>query len=170
MPENTEVVPRLAYLPQQLSGQDLFAALEAERRLLVACRAAFHRGIRAGQRARELRQLTGLWPLAAGILIGTFAPVLQSMVAARAPWAMSAVFPYVLLAGRPEAGLIREFGQALPALALRAQFPLEGLFAWMLLWRRATFLGVCGQVCCFHALGALQLWILDGGLNRLLAG
>ncbi|MGA2572438.1 MAG: hypothetical protein ABSF23_18170 [Terracidiphilus sp.] len=170
MPENTEVAPRLAFLPLQLSGPEFYAALEAERRLLMAYLAAFYRGLRAERRAQELRQLAGLWPLAAGLLIGAFAPALQSIVAARAPWAMTAVFPFFLLAGRPEFGVLGEFARTLPAVMLRAQFPLEGLFAWSFLRYRVTVSGVFGQVFCFHALGALNLWLLNGGLNRILAG
>jgi hypothetical protein len=170
MPDNAEVAPSPAFVPLQLSGRELSAALEAERRVLMAYLAAFHRGLQAERRARELRLLASLWPVAAGLLLGVFAPTLKAIVASRAPWAMTAVFPFFILSGRPEVRVLGEFARTLPALVLHAQFPLEGLFAWTFLRYRVTVFGVSGQVLCFHFLGAFQLWLLNGGLNRILAG
>ena len=51
---------------------------------------------------------------------------------------------------------------------LYAQFPLEGLFVRMILKRRVTVPGVCGQVSGFHILALLQLWLLSGALQQFL--
>ena len=165
-----EVAPLPAILPQPLKGLELRAALEAERRALMSRLAAFYKELRAQRRAQKLRQTANLWPLGAGLLLGALAPALMNLVASSAPWTMTVVFPFFILAGRPEAGILGHFAQSHPALVLYAQFPLDGFFAWVFLRHRANVSEVCLQICCFHALGALDLWLLNGGLNRILAG
>ena len=98
MPQNAEVTLTPAFVPLQLSGRELYAALEAEQRSRKAHVRALSRELQAERRARALRRLAGLWPVAAGLLIGTFAPALQAIAAARAPWALTAVFPFYALA------------------------------------------------------------------------
>jgi hypothetical protein len=188
---NLEIAREFAGSPRQKCGRDLYLAVETERRELAAHRAAFFRNLRNERIARELRLWVSLWPVAAGLLLWGFAPAVKAFVAGRAPWAMPAVFPFFTLACRPEVALAGRIARALPSLPLFAQFLVEkasrivqalpsilfhgqflldGLFAWILLRHRATVAGVCGQVSCLHALGILQLWLLNGGLNRILAG
>ncbi len=169
MREYPEIAPGFAGPPMQKSGRELCAAVEAERQELAAHLAAFFKELRAEQFARELRQWISLWPIVAGLLLGMYAPTLHALIARYAPWAITGVFPFLILAGRPEVQMLGKFGRAVPAVMLYAQFPLEGLFARMILKRRTTLAGVWGQVSLFHFLGAIHLWLLGGGLIRLLA-
>jgi len=169
MPEHPEIIVGFAGPPRQKCGLEFHAAVEAERQELATHLAAFFQELRAERFARELRLWLSLWPVAAGLLLGAFAPGLHASIAVHAPWAVTGVFPFLILAGRPEVQMLGRFGRAAPVFMLYAQFPLEGLFAWIILKRRTTLVGVGGQVSLLHFLGAVHLWLLGGGLIRVLA-
>jgi hypothetical protein len=151
--------------PTRLASRELFDAIEGERRMLRARREGFYRQLRAERRAQSLRQLFSFWPLAVGLILGACAPGLWALINDRAPWALTAVFPFVALAGRPEIAVGR-IAQAFPMLMLYAQFPLEGLFVRMILKRGVTVPCVFGEVSGFHILALLQLWLLSGALQQ----
>ncbi len=148
---------------------ELFAAADYDRRQFLAQRAAYYRQVRADRRAHSMRQLASLWPVAVGMLLGAYALELRELVTCYAPWAMSAVFPFVVLANRLQIPVGGAGARFLPLLMLYAQFPLEGLLVRILLRRRVTLSGVCGRVSCLHILALAQLWLVSGPLSQVLA-
>ena len=90
---------------------------------------------------------------------------MQAMLAASAPWAMNIVFPFVVLAGRPELHLSGALAHYLPLVMLYAQFPLDGLIARKVLKRKIKISGVAMQVCLYHFLGATEILLLSGALR-----
>jgi len=79
---------------------------------------------------------------------------------------MRLVFPFVDLSGRHEWHLHGAIATILPRVMLYAQFPIEGLLAKFVLKSRVTLNGVAGQLFYFHFLGAAQLWMVSGALDR----
>lgn len=169
MPEIAGSIPRCAEVPWEFRGYELYLAVARERQQMESCLAAILRELRAKRRRKALRWLLALWPVAAGIVAGAFAPGLYASAASGAPWITTVAFPFVLLANRPEVMILGELGSHLYAWMIPAQFPIEGLLAWMLLKQRGRLPGICGQVICFHALGALEIWLLGGGLAQIAA-
>ena len=123
------------------------------------------------RRERRRRRRTGWllrqWPIAVGLLLAVFAPVLRTFLTRSHPWGMWVVFPFALLAHRPELEINDRIARVLPQLILYAQFPLEGLMARMVLRRHVTLPGVTGQIFYFHFLAAVQLAMVSGILNPL---
>jgi hypothetical protein len=134
--------------------------------MLLARLLAFYQDVRAKRRARSLRQWLTFWPVAVGLLLGACAPELRTLVAGYAHWALTAIFPFVALAGRPEIPLSGNVARALPLFVLYVQFPLEGLFVRMILKRRVTVHNVCRYVSCLHILALAQLWLVSGALSQ----
>jgi hypothetical protein len=110
-----------------------------------------------------------LWPIAVGVAISIFAPEIHAWLVRSHPWGMWVVFPYALLAHRPEVAINAQLSRFLPTAALLLQFPIEGLLARMILRRRVTVSGVTGQILYFHYLAALQLILLTGVAAQILA-
>ena len=100
------------------------------------------------------------WPVAVGLVLAFFAPHLRDMLAAFNPWGMMAVFPFVLLAGRPELGISEELARSLPQLILFIQFPLEGLLTMYNLGKRLSLGKAITQLFFLHFLGFFVLWLL----------
>ena len=126
--------------------------------------------MRARQRA-ELREqlwsrLRSYWPIGVGLFLGALAPVLQVAATSIGHWCMVLVFPFVVLASRPEIQAGGPITHALPAVMLFAQFPLEGLLAWFILRSHVKFSSVVMQVFLFHFLGIFELLLLSGRLHR----
>ena len=101
-----------------------------------------------------------IWPLLMGLALALIAPKLVEMSGEIDPWLQRAVFPYVLLAQRPEFGLNWEFSGYLPRVILFAQFPLEGLLTVFNLRRRFPLWVAVGQLIVFHLLGLFVLFLL----------
>ena len=120
------------------------------------------------RRRRMGRVLLRLWPIAAGLLLALCAAPLGAFLMRSHPWGMWLVFPFTLLAGRPEVAVNEQLAHTLPRVILYAQFPIEGLVALLAVRRHVTFPGVTGQIFYFHFLAALQLAMLSGMLNPLL--
>ncbi len=105
------------------------------------------------------------WPLALGVALGLAAPHLRAVLMHSHPWTMWVVFPFVLLAGRPE---VHGTG-TLQLIILYAQFPLEGLLIqWAVRRQYVTVPAVAGRVFYFHYLCALQLLMISGAVGQAL--
>jgi hypothetical protein len=123
---------------------------------------------REQRRRRRLGSTLRLWPIAVGLLLALFAPALCAFLTRSHPWGMWLVFPFALLAHRPELDVNDQIARILPQVILYAQFPLEGLLAIMVLRRHVTISGVGGQILYFHFLAAVQLAMVSGILNPFL--
>jgi hypothetical protein len=115
-----------------------------------------------------LRRLVSLWPVAAGLVLGLLAHRLYTVMVHFEPWGLWLVFPFAVLACRPELRDVAELVRNLPMVVLYAQFPLEGLLVCLALRRRVTAPGVAGQVFYLHYLAGLQLVMIGGAVTQAL--
>lgn len=122
---------------------------------------------RAERRDRFWAALPNYWPIALGLFLGAISPGLRVVATFWGHWCMVMVFPFVLLAARPEIQVGGPITSALPAVMLYAQFPIEGWLARFILKRRTKFSSVVVQVLLFHFLGIAELLMLGGGLPSL---
>lgn len=167
MNEPIQFAPRLAVVPKG-KLHDPLAGWAAVREMEMRANLAELRVLqRIERRSLMVVKLVDCWPIAAGLLLGVIAPTLQALVASVAPWAMSVVFPFVVLAGRPELHLTGAFAHYVPLVVLYAQFPIEGLLAKRVLKRKITLPGVALQVSFYHFLGAMQLLLISGTIQRM---
>jgi hypothetical protein len=130
--------------------------------------AAFCAWQRAQLRKVRLRWIANLWPIAAGLALGLITPRLYELVVKFEPWGLWLVFPFAVLACRPELHAFAQLVRNLPMVVLYAQFPVEGLIARLALRRRVTAGGVAGQVFYLHYLAGLQLVMVGGAVTRAL--
>jgi hypothetical protein len=135
---------------------------------IEAEQALFSLWFRAQRRKEWVRGSLGLWPIGVGLLLGLVAPQLWGFLMRSHPWSMWLVFPFAVLARRPELDWNGELARILPTLMLYAQFPLEGLVARLILRRHVTVPSVTGQIVYFHFLGAVQLVMVSGMLTPFL--
>ena len=112
------------------------------------------------KRGAPPRYSSVIWPFVVGLVLALIAPKLMDALDGFNPWIKRAVFPYVLLARRPEFGLNWEMGGNLPRLLLFAQFPLEGLLTTFNLRRRFPLWVAIGQLIVIHLVGAFALFLL----------
>lgn len=131
-------------------------------------RKAFQAWLRLQRIKLRLRGMLDFWPLALGLLLGLQAPQLCALLMRRHPWSEWVVFPFVLLAGRPELHLGAHLGGTLPLIILYAQFPVEGLIMQWVLRRRVTVHGVAGRVLYLHYLCLVQLLMVSGVVGQAL--
>ncbi|HVU47215.1 MAG TPA: hypothetical protein VHD85_13880 [Terracidiphilus sp.] len=139
------------------------AELEEEQR-------AFRAWLRLLRIRQGLLRLLDYWPLALGLVLGVLAPHLRALLLRRDPWTMWVVFPFVLLAGRPEIHADAHLANVLPAAILYLQFPVEGLIVqWAMRQQRSvTVSGVAGRVLYLHYLCLLQLLMISGAVGQAL--
>jgi hypothetical protein len=123
---------------------------------------------RVQRRRAQMRTGLRLWPVAVGLLLGLLAPALSGFLSRSHPWGLWLVFPFALLARRPELELNHQIAAILPPMIVYAQFPLEALAALLVLRRHVTVPGITGQIFYFHFLAALQLVMLSGMLTPFL--
>lgn len=166
MLENTGSAVEFAGVPAN-SLSSRYVAAELERQYLEERVAAVIRQMRRERRERAFLYWASFWPIALGVLLGVCAPALHHLAADYAPWAATLLFPLSAVAAQREIHLSLGMTQALVPLMLYAQLPLDGLLARMVLKHRATFLGMCGQVTCFHALAVLYLGLVTGSLKQI---
>ncbi len=102
------------------------------------------------------------WPMAIGIAISLVAAQIHDMLLPLGPWAMGLVFPFVVIAGRPEIYMGDKVAALLPVAMLYLQFPLEGFMARTVLKGKVTVHGVIVQVLFYHMLGIVELILLNG--------
>jgi hypothetical protein len=164
MLESEEVVAECEEMPAS-SPTTLDKAAELSNRLLAAHMAAMKTRMKGERRKRFLRHMAAFWPVPLGLMMSFYAPMLHDLAATWGPWAATLIFSLSALTGQD---LSRGTGQAIFQALLYAQFPLDGLLAYMLLRRRFSLLSVCGQVTCLHVLAMLCLGLASGSLSRFL--
>jgi len=130
--------------------------LEEERR-------AFRAWVRLENMRKGLLQLLAYWPLALGLALGFLAPRLNTVLVRSHPLTVWAVFPFVLLANRPEL-----HAAALSPIVMYLQFPIEGLIVQWATRRHVTVPAVAGRVFYLHYLCVLQLFMISGAAGRAL--
>jgi hypothetical protein len=135
---------------------------------IEAEQAVYYQWHREQRRRMRVSWLVRLWPVALGLVLSLIAVPLSGFLLRSHAWGMWLVFPFTLLAHRPELAVNEHLTRTLPRVVLLAQFPLEGLVALLAMRRRMTFPGVTGQIFYFHFLAAVQLAMLTGMLNPLL--
>jgi hypothetical protein len=145
-----------------------YAAIEIEQQQVMLVIAAFHRRLRFERQIRSMRSLASLWPVALGVLLGFYAPLLRDLAANSAPWAVTLLFPFSALVGERGLNLSRDTAQALGQFLLYAQFPLEGLLVRIVLKRRLDLFNVFGQVTFLHVFAVLYLGLVSGSLSQIL--
>lgn len=104
-----------------------------------------------------------VWPLLFALPLAVVAPRLLEVFGTLDPWLARVVFPFALLAQRPEFGLNWEFGGYLPRVVLLLQFPLEGLLTMFNLRRRFSVLVAISQLIVIHLVGTFVLFLLIQG-------
>jgi hypothetical protein len=119
---------------------------------------------------QQLERLLSLWPVAVGLVLGLLTPWLHPAIEGLGPWAMKTIYPFALLAGRPEVYVNATLAHWLPQIVYSAQFPLEGILIRFTLRSRVTAGGALLHLLVIHLLGLAQLWLLNGGLYALLHG
>jgi hypothetical protein len=138
------------------------AFLQAQRKRELEANLAVLQARRDADRSNVLfERLIHLWPLWLGIVLGVFSPAIQILAKAAGPSCMALLFPFVMLAKRPEiqVGPITHF---LPTVMLYGQFPIEGLLARIVIKRRIRPWDVAWHVLMFHLLGIAELLMLSG--------
>lgn len=116
---------------------------------------------KAEERTRVQRQVIELWPMWLGMVVGMFGPAIAFVAQMLGSWCMALVFPFVVLAQRPEIQ-VGPLTHMLPGLMVYIQFPIEGWLAYIVLRHHVRPLGVVWQLILFHFLGLAELWMLSG--------
>lgn len=161
MSENGEPA-QLARELSQRERTDAIDALNAERqRQLEKIKADLRARRREERRENFSRTMTELWPMWVGLVLGLLGPQIKFIAQSYGMWCMELVFPFVVLAQRPEVqvGYISSF---IPVILIYAQFPLEGLFAYFVLRHTVRPAAVVLEVTLLHCLGLAELWMLTG--------
>jgi hypothetical protein len=123
---------------------------------------------RSARLHRSMAQWSSYWPVALGIAVSFFAPQMRAFVEPYRPWGLWLGFPMAALSIQPGVHLGSWMSSTLPTALLYLQFPLEGLLAKVAQRDKVTVYGVALQVLYFHALCFIDLWLLNGGLHRLM--
>jgi len=165
MLEYTEIPPHLNIPPQGNPTYSLANFDEVCKQEMQAGLARIHRQLEQERRKEHLRFLVGLWPIAAGLALACFAPLASELLAPSTSMEMGIVFPFVVLAGRPELHLTGFLAAVLPQFMLYAQFPLEGLVARMASKDRVTLPAITARIACFHVMAALLLLLVSGTIG-----
>jgi hypothetical protein len=167
MDESTKFAAQYAGFPTD-SLSSSYVATELERLHLKARIAAVHKEMHREWRARELRYWASCWPVALGVVLSFYAPLLRDLAAGYASWAETLLFPLSAVAGLHGLNLTSGTAQALAQFLLFAQFPLDGLLAHKILKHRPTVMSVCGHVACLHSLAVLYIALVSGSFNQYL--
>jgi hypothetical protein len=145
-----------------------YVEIELERLHLAARIVAVNRQTRREQQARFYRYVITFWPVALGVLLSAYAPLLHDLAASYGTWAATILFPFSAVAEQHGLNISWATAQTLSQVMLYAQFALDGLMARMVLKHRTTLKGVCGQVAGFHALAVLYIALVSGSFNQFL--
>jgi len=119
------------------------------------------RRTRDHHKKHEHSKLISWSPVLIGCVISIFAPDLLKLAMQYPPYGTWAIFPFVLVSGRPELGLSEEMTRQLPQVMLYLQFPLEGLLSKLTLDRGHKLRTVIGQIFFLHFVGALVNFLLS---------
>jgi len=169
MPQRSGSKPGWAgrYLRKRRGPDEATTTVDALHQQEVEAGLALLRARRRAERQDQLlSQLPGYWPVAVGFFLGAISPGLKVLATALGHWCMVLVFPFVLLAARPEVQVGGPITSTLPAVMLFAQFPIEGWLARFILRHRVKFSSVVMQVLLFHFLGIAELLLLSAWLHR----
>lgn len=172
MIEPIQFSPRLVLVPQgkmydPLASWAAVREMEMMRNLELQASLAELRSLQSMERRnRFVMNMVDRWPIAVGLILAAFAPALQAMLVASAPWAMNFVFPFVVLAGRHELHLTGFLAHYLPLVVLYAQFPVEAMIAKKVLKRHIKISGVAMQIFFYHFLGIVQIMLITGTLRQ----
>jgi hypothetical protein len=107
--------------------------------------------------------LSVVWPILIGGVLAFVAPQIMDFLMApdqHLEWVARAVFPYVLIASRPQFRMFGEYTSQLPQFLLVAQFPLEGMLTTFNLRRRLGAGVAIGLLIVIHLVGAFVLFLL----------
>lgn len=167
MVESQQFAEQCAGMPTA-SLAPTYVAVQLERRYLKARIATVKREMRRERRARSTRYWITFWPVAVGVLLGFYAPLLRDLATGNAPWAATLLFPLSAVAGERGLNLTSGTAQALAHFLLFAQFPLDGLLARGILKHRPTVMSVCGQVAGLHGLVVVYVLLVSGSFNQFL--
>ena len=163
MPESTQDHPAPPAKPRG------YTTFESLRRLELKNSLRTIRRLNRGRRRQErLAKLVLLWPVAAGLLLGALSPWLYSLASVFGVWGQWLLFPFAVLAARPEIYVDETLAHWLPVVMLYAQFPIEGVLIRIALRKRVTAGGALRELVFFHLLGASELWLLSGSLGQML--
>lgn len=102
-----------------------------------------------------------VWPFVAGICLAVLAPEVLYVAGRLGHWVASLVFPFTLLAARPEFGYGASAAKMLSAIALYLQFPLEGLLTMLNLRRHIPLRQTVSRLALLHLAGAALVWLLE---------
>jgi hypothetical protein len=102
------------------------------------------------------------WPALFGILLAVIAPrIFDKVLREWGELGERLVFPFVILAGRPEFGFGAEASRGLPDLVLYLTFPIFGFYAMWNLSRRVRISTTMVQVVFVNMVAAFVLWLLS---------
>jgi len=102
------------------------------------------------------------WPVFFGLLLAVIAP--QILFKVGDVWGVVGerlIFPFVILAGRPEFGFGAELTRNLPEMILYLTFPFFGLYASLNLRRRIRLSTTIAQIVFVNLISAFVLWLLS---------
>ncbi|MGD0913888.1 MAG: hypothetical protein ABR928_18480 [Terracidiphilus sp.] len=119
---------------------------------------------RFGDRRRPLppRPLIEIvWPLGVGLCLGLLAPEWSKLANGLGYWVERLLFPFALLAARPEFGYGAGVAKTLSKIALFLQFPVEGALAAFTLRRQMRLLTTISRLALLHLAAAVLLWLLE---------
>lgn len=140
---------------------------EIRRQETVAGLALLEQRRRSERDERQITSIISMWPVGVGIILAALSPLLKAAAEAYSPWAVALIFPFVVLAQRPELQ-VGPITHALPTVMLFAQFPVEGLLARIILRRPVLPISVTVQILLFHFLGIVEVWMLNGAGQPIL--
>lgn len=103
---------------------------------------------------------TVVWPFVSGLVLGIFSLELWNVLADLNQWGSWLVFPFVVLAARPEFGFGPGLNHPLPQLILFVQFPVEGLLAMLNLRLKGRISYAFAPIVFAHLAGAFFLFLL----------
>jgi hypothetical protein len=143
-------------------------AAELERRQVAALMEARSQQRRRERRVHFWKRLATFWPVALGLTIGVYAPLLHDRADGCASWTALFLFPLSALAAQRETLWSPAATQTLCQAMLYAQLPLDGLLAAIFLRQRVTWLNMCVQVALLHVLVLLCLGLSTGSAGQYL--
>jgi hypothetical protein len=93
--------------------------------------------------------------------MGVVAPELRYGANMLVHWGGRLIFPFALLAERPEWGYSDSVAKILSMIALYLQFPVEGALAMLNLRQNIQIRKTAGRLALVHVAAAILLWMLE---------
>lgn len=107
-----------------------------------------------------------VWPFVVGLCLGFLAPEMFHVASRLGYMGSKLLFPFTLLAARPEFGFGPSMEKTLSTIALYLQFPLEGAVATLNLRRHTLLRSTLSRVALVHLAAAALLILLDRPHSR----